>query len=391
MIYSLLDNDLYKFTMAQCIYHNFPNVPVEYDLSIRSKDIDLRPFKEEIEREIRQLDSLMLHPTEYNYLRSIRFLSKDFVDWFKLFKFNTTEHIVLTEEDNNLKLTIKGNWLDTIFYEVPLLAIISEVYHSRNGKSGLAVCTENLTEKIEKIKAIGDTFKFAEFGTRRRNSFFMQDHVIEQLVKHVPNNIIGTSNVYFAMKYGIKAIGTMAHEMFMAGQALYPLPIHQKEMLYMWAREFQGDLGCALSDTLGTDYFLKDFTLDLAKLFDGTRQDSGDPYSYGRRIVNHYEKLGIDPKTKYIVFSDNLNIDKAIALYKYFIHNINVSFGIGTNLTNDCGDIPISIVIKMQYCKGIPVVKISDTPEKAMGRDKNYLEFMKEFVTNQTRRKHVKE
>jgi nicotinate phosphoribosyltransferase len=183
----------------------------------------------------------------------------------------------------------------------------------------------------------------------------------------------------------------MAHEMFMAGQALYPLPIHQKEMLYMWAREFQGDLGCALSDTLGRDYFLKDFTLDLAKLFDGTRQDSGDPYSYGRRIVNHYEKLGIDPKTKYIVFSDNLNIDKAIALYKYFIHNINVSFGIGTNLTNDCGDIPISIVIKMQYCKGIPVVKISDTPEKAMGRDKNYLEFMKEFVTNQTRRKRVKE
>jgi len=363
--------------MAQCVFHNFPNVPVEYDLSIRSKDIDLRPFKEEIEREIRQLDSLMLHPDEYNYLRSIRFLSKDFVDWFKTFKFNTSEHISLTEDDENLKLTIKGNWLDTIFYEVPLLAIISEVYHSRNGKCGLAVCTENLTEKIEKIKAIGDTFKFAEFGTRRRNSFFMQDHVIEQLVKHVPNNIIGTSNVYFAMKYGIRPIGTIAHEMMQCSQVLFPLKSHQKDIMDLWNKEFDGDVGIMLSDTLGTDAFLRDFTYKFAKSFDGVRQDSGDPFEIGYKIVNHYKSFGIDPKTKTIIFSDSLDIPKAIGLYNEFKDKIKVSFGIGTNLTNDCGDVPLSIVIKVQECNGFPVAKLSDTPAKAMCRNPYYLDYLK--------------
>lgn len=379
MIYSLLDNDLYKFTMAQCVFHNFPNVSVEYDLSIRSKDIDLRPFKEEIEREIIQLDSLMLHPTEYNYLRSIRFLSKDFVDWFKLFKFNTTEHIVLTEEDNNLKLTIKGNWLDTIFYEVPLLAIISEVYHSRNGKCGLAVCTENLTEKIEKIKAIGDTFKFAEFGTRRRNSFMMQDHVLNVLVSEVPNNIVGTSNVYFSMKYDIKPIGTIAHEMIQCSQVLFPLKSHQRDIMDVWNKEFDGDVGIMLSDTLTTDVFLRDFTYKFAKSFDGIRQDSGDPFEVGYKIINHYKGYNIDPKTKSIIFSDSLDIPKAIELYKEFKDKTKVSFGIGTNLTNDCGDMPISIVIKVQECDGFPVAKISDTPAKAMCRNQYYLAYLKDI------------
>lgn len=377
MIYSLLDNDLYKFTMAQCVFHNFPNTSVEYDLSIRSKDIDLRPFKEEIEREIIQLDSLMLHPTEYNYLRSIRFLSKDFVDWFKLFKFNTTEHIVLTEEDNNLKLTIKGNWLDTIFYEVPLLAIISEVYHSRNGKCGLAVCTENLTEKIEKIKAIGDTFKFAEFGTRRRSSFMIQDHILGMLMDSVPNNLVGTSNVYFAMKYNIKPIGTIAHELSMCSQVLFPLETHQKDIMDLWNKEFDGDVGIMLSDTLGTDAFLRDFTYKFAKSFDGVRQDSGDPKVIGYKIVNHYKSFGIDPRTKTIIFSDSLDIPKAIELYQEFKDQVKTSFGIGTNLTNDCGDKPISIVIKVQSCNGFPVAKLSDTPEKAMCRNPYYLDYLK--------------
>lgn len=377
MIYSLLDNDLYKFSMAQCIYHNFPNVPVEYDLFIHSKDIDLRPFKEEIEREIRQLDSLMLHPNEYDYLRSIHYLSKDFIDWFKTFQFNTAEHVILSQDDKNITLTIKGNWLDTIFYEVPILAIISEIWHSRNGQCGLAICTKNTREKINKIKELGDGFKFAEFGTRRRNSFFMQDHVIEQLVKHVPNNIIGTSNVYFAMKYGIKPIGTIAHEMMQCSQVLFPLKSHQKDIMDVWNKEFDGDVGIMLSDTLGTDAFLRDFTYKFAKSFDGVRQDSGDPFEIGYKIVNHYKSFGIDPKTKTIIFSDSLDIPKAIGLYNEFKDKIKVSFGIGTNLTNDCGDVPLSIVIKVQECNGFPVAKLSDTPEKAMCRNPYYLDYLK--------------
>lgn len=380
MIYSLLDNDLYKFSMQQLVLHQFPNVEVEYDLAIRTKGVDLRPFREDIEREIRDLQSLMLSPEEETFMKSIRYLSPDYIEWLRGYRFNPGKHVHVYEKNDNLAITIKGNWLQTILYEVPLLAIISEVYHTSDGSMKLAECMERLNTKVNMVQSYGDGFKFAEFGTRRRNSYLIHDHVIGYLKMTVPNNLVGTSNVHFAMKYGLKPIGTMAHEITQCAQAIFPLPTHQKDMLYAWAREFQGDLGCALSDTLGSDYFLNDFSLDLAKLFDGTRQDSGDPYSYGRRIVNHYEKMGIDPKTKYIVFSDNLNMAKAYDLYKYFIHNINVSFGIGTNLTNDCGDNPLSIVIKVQKCNGIPVVKISDTPEKAMGRDNNYLEFMKTFV-----------
>lgn len=385
MIYSLLDNDLYKFSMQQLVLHQFPNVHVEYDLSIRSKGVDLRPLREEIEREIRQLTSLMLTPEEERYLNTIRYLSGDYIEWLRGYRFNPEKHVKIYEKDDNLAITISGNWLQTILYEVPVLAIVSEIYHNQGGSIHLAECMERLNQKVELIESYGDGFKFAEFGTRRRNSYLIQDHVIGYLAETVPNNIVGTSNVHFAMKYDITPIGTMAHEIFQIAQAVFPLPSHQKDMLYAWAKEFQGDLGYALSDTLGRDYFIKDFTLDLAKLFDGTRQDSGDPYSYGRRIINHYEKLGIDPKSKYIVFSDSLNIESAYGLYKYFKNDIKVSFGIGTNLTNDCGDVPISIVIKVQLANGIPVVKISDTPEKAMSRDKNYLEFMKEFVRNKIR------
>jgi len=379
MIYSILDNDMYKLSMQQLVLHQFSTVEVEYDLSIRS-DIDLLPFKSEIEREIRQLQSLMLSPEEVKYLHSIRYLSNDYIEWLSGYRFNPAKHVVVYEKDGKLAITIKGSWLQTILYEVPILAIISEVYHTSGGAMCLATCMEKLNDKVSLIESYGDEFKFAEFGTRRRNSYLIHDHVIGYLAKTVPNNLVGTSNVHFAMKYNIKPIGTMAHEIFQVAQAVFPLPTHQKDMLYAWAREFQGDLGYALSDTLGSDYFMTDFSLDLAKLFDGTRQDSGDPYSYGRRIIGHYEKLGIDPKTKYVVFSDNLNMNKAYDLYKYFSRNTNVSFGIGTNLTNDCGDVPLSIVIKVQLANGVPVVKISDTPEKAIGRNKNYLEFVKEFV-----------
>lgn len=381
MINSILDNDLYKFTMQQVVFNNFPNIPVEYDLSIRSKDIDLRVFKKDIEREIQQLNYLQLSPEEYTYLKTIRFLSKNYIDWLRNFRFNTDDHIIISDNGSNLSITIKGDWLHTILYEVPILAIISEVYHTRNSNDFvLGKCNSNLDEKIKLIRNVPE-FKFSEFGTRRRYSSFIQDHVLGRLIQEVPRNLIGTSNVYYAMKYNIKPSGTMAHELLMAAQALYPLPTHHKDMLYTWAKEFQGDLGYALSDTLGSDYFINDFTLDLAKLFDGTRQDSGDPYVYGHKIISHYKKLGIDPTTKYVVFSDALTVKTAIDLYLTFANQIKVSAGIGTNLTNDCGSTAISIVIKMQMCNNIPVVKLSDNSEKAMGRSLNYLAFMKEYVS----------
>jgi len=382
MVYSLLDNDLYKFTMAQCVLHNFPNVQVEYDLSIRSKGVDLRPLREEIEREIRQLASLMLAPEEERYLNTIRYLSGDYIEWLKGYKFNPEKHVRVLEKDNNLAITISGNWLQTILYEVPILAIISEIYHNQDGSMHLAECMEKLNQKVELIEGYGDGFKFAEFGTRRRNSYLIQDHVVGYLVKTVPKNIVGTSNVHFAMKYGIKPIGTIAHEMMQCSQVLFPLKSHQKDIMDVWNKEFDGDVGIMLSDTLGTDAFLRDFTYKFAKSFDGVRQDSGDPFEIGYKIVNHYKSFGIDPKTKTIIFSDSLDIPKAIGLYNEFKDKIKVSFGIGTNLTNDCGDVPLSIVIKVQECNGFPVAKISDTPEKAMCRNVAYLDYLKSiFLT----------
>lgn len=379
MVVSLLDNDLYKLTMQQTVLHNFQNVNVEYDLMIRSKNIDLRPFRESIEREILSLNSLQLHPDEEAFLHSIRFLSKDYIEWLKDFRFNTQKHIIIGESDKNITLTIKGNWLHTILYEVPVLAIISEVYHSRDGKCNLKICTENLMNKIDFIKQRGLDFKFAEFGTRRRNSFMIQDHVIGLLKDNVNGHLVGTSNVYLAMKYDIKPIGTIAHEMIQCSQVLFPLKSHQRDIMDVWNKEFDGDVGIMLSDTLTTDVFLRDFTYKFAKSFDGVRQDSGDPFEVGYKIINHYKGYNIDPKTKSIIFSDSLDIPKAIELYKEFKDKTKVSFGIGTNLTNDCGDMPISIVIKVQECDGFPVAKISDTPAKAMCRNQYYLAYLKDI------------
>lgn len=377
MVYSLLDNDFYKFTMGQCIYHNFTNTEVEYDLFVRSKDVDLRPFREEIEKGILSLAELMLTEKEYDYLKSIKFLSHDFIDWFRTFKFRPDEHVFIGEDENNLTITVKGNWLDTIFYEVPILAIISEVYHARDGAGGLAECTKRLFEKMELIKSFGDGFKIAEFGTRRRYSYMIHDHVFSLLVKHVGNNIVGTSNVHLAMRYGVNPIGTMAHELIQCAQQLFPLKTHQRDIMDVWAKEFKGDLGIALSDTLSIDAFLDDFNLKFVKLFDGIRQDSGCVYEVADKVIKHYRDYNIDPTTKSIIFSDGLNIEKAGKLYEHYKDIIKTSFGIGTHLTNDCGDDPISIVLKIQTCDGLPVAKISDTPEKAVCRDGNYLNYLK--------------
>jgi len=380
MIKSILDNDLYKFTMQQVIFHNFPNVQVEYTLQIRNKK-NLNEYFKDIEKEISELEYLNLHPQEIKYLQSIRFLSADYIEYLSKFKFNPSKHIYLKKGKDNLELTIKGNWLDTILYEVPLLAIISECYGTAQSEFyPLGKCMENLYNKARYIRTVCPEIKFADFGTRRRYSFFNHENVISYFKDNLQDQFFGTSNLYFAMKYKLKPIGTMAHELLMAAQVLFPLYSHQKDMLYIWAKEFQGDLGIALPDTLGLDYFLKDFSLDLAKLFDGIRHDSGDPIKFGNKIIEYYKQLNIDPLTKTIVFSDSLDIKKAIELQAIFKDKIKTSFGIGTHLTNDVGVEPLSIVIKLTECNGLPVAKISDSLGKELCKNLNYLAFLKDLI-----------
>jgi nicotinate phosphoribosyltransferase len=388
IIKSLLDNDQYKFTMQQFVLRRFPNASVEYDLQIRTKDADLAPLAEEIRAEIDALEGLTLTSEEKSFLlEKCPYLQRDYINFLKSFKLRPKDVVHSgVGRDGKFYLTIKGTWVDTILFEVPILAIISEVWSksSQAVRSGIPALT--ITEKIDMIQKEAPDMFLLEFGTRRRYSFDEQFEVIREMKERIPQVLKGTSNMLIAMKLGIPAGGTMAHEMFQCAQALYPMVSHHEDLMQAWYDEFHPYLLCALSDTLGRKYFLTTFNGELANLYDGTRQDSGNPFAYGDAIVNHYRRLGIDPKSKYVVFSDSLDIPKAVNLHKAYKETIGVRFGIGTNLTNDVGIVPLSIVIKVQMCEGVPVVKISDSTGKTMCRDDNYRKFMYDFIGRRVNR-----
>jgi nicotinate phosphoribosyltransferase len=268
-------------------------------------------------------------------------------------------------------------------YELPVLAIISELYSSSHGVDDdiwMQDGRKRLKDKVRFLNqaAIADTrFKFAEFGTRRRASYSWQQEVLEYLIENCGRNLVGTSNVHFAMKLGIKPIGTMAHELFQAHQQLGPrLVDSQKVALQCWADEYRGELGIALSDTMGFDKFLKDFDRFFSLLFNGCRQDSGDPIVWTEKLIAHYKEMRIDPKTKSAVYSDGLTLESAVDIFKRFHDQIQTSFGIGTNLTNDCGFIAPQVVIKMVECNRKPVAKISDSQDKGMCEDPEFLDYL---------------
>ncbi|MAZ39610.1 MAG: nicotinate phosphoribosyltransferase [Legionellales bacterium] len=380
IITSLLDTDLYKFTMMQVVLHHFPAAMVEYRFKCRSVDVDLRQFADEIQTEINAFCALQFTQDELNYLGGFSFFSSDFIEFLRIFKLNKNFICITCDDEFNLK--IKGPWLHTILFEIPILAIISEVYF-RHVKADVDYTQgrSRLQEKISRIKTASPCHRFvlSDFGTRRRFSKVWHREVVETLVQEIPEHFVGSSNVLLAKALNIKPIGTMAHEYLQGCQALGPRLIYsQKFALEKWAEEYRGELGIALSDTIGMEPFFRDFDLYFCKLFDGVRQDSGDPYQWGERLIAHYEAKNIDPTTKTIVFSDCLTFDKAIKIYQTFKDRINVGFGIGTHLTNDLGFDAIQCVIKMVYCNEQPVAKLSDTPEKTMCPDASYLQYLKQ-------------
>ncbi len=380
IISSLLDTDLYKFTMMQAVLHQFPDAMVEYRFKCRTPDIDLRPYADEIRREIDHLASLRVSHSELEYLRGFNFFKSDFIDFLRIFKLN--KDFVEIQVSDEFFLSIKGPWLHTILFEVPVLAIVNEVfYRNTQAEPNYQEGERRLVDKMHKLKKKlqGSEFTFSEFGTRRRFSHDWQGHIIEALQQTLPDNFHGTSNVYFAKKLGIRPHGTMAHEYIQACQALGPRLINsQKFALEKWAAEYRGALGIALSDTLGLSAFLRDFDLYFCKLFDGARQDSGDPFEWGEQIIAHYERHRIDPRTKLLLFSDSLDFDLAFSLFERFHTRAKVAFGIGTYLSNDLGYPAMQNVIKMVYCNGQPVAKLSDSPDKTMCPDVSYLAYLKQ-------------
>jgi len=386
IINSLLDNDLYKFSMGQIVLHQFSDFNVKYKFKCRNKGIFTQTMVDSIKKEAAHFCTLRMTSEELDYLKTIRFLKPSYIEFLKLYQ-PSLEHLKIELQNRGeIDITIEGPWFSTIYWEVPLLAIINEVYMTEEydvSPDKYSQFLLGLNEKIEIAKK--NWFRFSDFGTRRRFSRETQEEVIKEIVKQnmYPYFCTGTSNIDLARRYNLTPIGTMAHEFICAGQACENITLagSQKYMLQKWVEEYRGDLGIALSDTLGTDKFLKDFDPYFAKLYDGVRHDSGDPFEWAEKMINHYEKFKIDPKTKTLVFSDGLTFPKAAEIQKAFGNRAKVVFGIGTNLTNDFEGIePLQIVIKMTECNGRPVAKLSDNPAKTMCENKEFISYLRSVI-----------
>ncbi len=391
MVQSLLDTDFYKLTMMQVVLHQYASAWVRYAFKWRNwEEMHLKgsldDVKSMLDEEIDKLCRLRFQEDELDYLVSFRFFKPDFIEYLRLFKLNKS-YIRTSVEEDRLKINIEGPWLTTILYEIPVLAIVSEIYSRMHGVEETTWMEEGrrlMKDKVaflKKATASDKGFKFAEFGTRRRASYAWQEEVLQYLMSHCGDMLVGTSNVHFAMKLGTRPIGTMAHEFFQAHQQLGSrLVDSQKVALQSWADEYRGELGIALSDTMGFDKFLKDFDRFFSLLFNGCRQDSGDPIEWTEKLIAHYKEMRIDPRSKSAIFSDGLTFESAVGLFKRFNSQIQTSFGIGTYLTNDCGFIAPQVVIKMVECNHNPVAKVSDSQDKGMCEDPQFLEYLHKVI-----------
>lgn len=390
IIHSLLDTDLYKFTMLQVVLHKFPQTHSVYHFRCRNLEDTVYPLTDilsEMDEQLDHLCTLKFKDDELKYLRSFRFIKSDFVDYLELFHLKRRFIKTGIDEEGRLDIWVEGPMVQAMMFEIFVLAIVNELYFRRiRTDAVLAEGERRLQAKLALLKQYSSQqhpndppFLVSDFGTRRRYSFEWQKHVVEEFHQATPDIFRGTSNVLLAKELGITPIGTMAHEFLQAFQALdVRLRDFQKAALEMWVQEYRGDLGIALTDVVGMDAFLRDFDLYFAKLFDGLRHDSGDPYEWGDKAYAHYRHLKIDTQTKMLTFSDGLNLEKAWQLHQYFKDRFKVSFGIGTNLTNDMGQTPLNIVLKLVECNGQSVAKISDSPGKTMTDNDTFLAYLRQ-------------
>ncbi|HEY5806683.1 MAG TPA: nicotinate phosphoribosyltransferase [Povalibacter sp.] len=384
VIRSLLDTDLYKFTMWQPFLHRLPANQARYRFVCRNRPAyPLASLKHEVEAQIEHLCGLRFTEEELACLSSKRYLKSDFIDYLRIFHFQH-RYIDISADGDDLLITAQGPQIHVMGFEIFVLAIVNELYFRRSETPEvLSEARRRLQAKIKLLDGIDDSkrhaFSFFDFGTRRRFSLQWHREVISTLHAAAPHRFKGTSNVYLAKELGLTAIGTMAHEYLQTFQAVgVQLRHFQKAALESWVQEYRGDLGVALTDVVGMDAFLADFDLYFSKLFDGLRHDSGDPIEWGEKALRHYESQRIDPHTKRLVFSDGLDLPRAIELHSHFADRVGCGFGIGTNLTNDTGLEPLNIVMKLTECNGQPVAKISDSPGKTLCSDETFLAYLRQ-------------
>ena len=389
---SLLETDLYKFSMGQAIFHQFSDYKTTWTFKCRNKDVHFTSeMVEEIREQIKHYCNLRFTEDELTYLGGITWFKKSYIDFLRLWQPRYEEFVITDDAECGLSIEAGGTWLNTSMYEIPILAIVNEVYFrsAYNYDDLMESFRRRLNEKVNKIVSgeynIG---VFSEFGLRRRLSAKAQDLAVKTLAdrsKEFPQNTryVGTSNVYLAKKYNLAPVGTMAHEWIMCvgqGNHKHNPAYSNWYALDAWVKEYGILNGTALTDAITTDCFLRDFRLTYATLFSGVRHDSGDPFVWGDKMIKHYETLGIDAKSKTLLFSDSLDFERATKLNEYFSGRAKVAFGIGTYLSNDT-DVPaLNIVMKTTECNGMDVAKISDTPGKGMCKNPDYVHYLKRCI-----------
>jgi nicotinate phosphoribosyltransferase len=386
VIQSLLDTDLYKFTMWQPMLHRHPQTQASYRFVLRNApQYPLADLLAEVNAQLDHLCSLRFRRDELDFLASLRFMRGDFIDFLRIFHFQR-DFIHARSEGDTLHIEARGPQVHVMGFEIFVLAIVNELYFRRfDGEAALAEGRKRLADKIADLRAfaqeppLAHPFEFFDFGVRRRYGREWQREVVATLAGALPDFFKGTSNVLLARDLDLVPIGTMGHEYLQTFQATgVRLRDFQRAALEEWVQEYRGDLGIALTDTVGMDAFLSDFDLYFAKLFDGLRHDSGDPVAWGEKALAHYAKLRIDAHRKRLVFSDSLDTGKAIALYRHFGDRVQMGFGIGTKLTNDVGLVPLNIVMKLVEVNGQPVAKLSDSPGKTLAADETFLAYLRQ-------------
>ncbi|EKN4206865.1 nicotinate phosphoribosyltransferase [Yersinia ruckeri] len=380
---SLLDTDAYKLHMQQAVFHRYRHITVAAEFRCRGDEL-LADHAEEIRHQIALMSELALTQDEYSYLSGLPFFTPDYLDWLRDFRFDP-QQVCVSDIAGKLDIRISGRWCEVIMWEVPLLAVISEVVHRRRSPQVTPqMAIEQLRAKLAQFSQLSADvdithFKLMDFGTRRRFSRGVQQAVVSTLKAEFPY-LVGTSNYDLARRLSLTPVGTQAHEWFQAHQQISAeLASSQRVALQVWLDEYPDQLGIALTDCITMDAFLRDFGLPFATRYQGLRHDSGDPLEWGEKAIAHFIKLGIDPMSKTLVFSDNLDLEKALNLYRHFYQRINLVFGIGTRLTCDIPGVkPLNIVIKLVECNGKPVAKLSDSPGKTICQDPAFVDELRE-------------
>ncbi|WP_318386102.1 nicotinate phosphoribosyltransferase [Enterobacter sp.] len=382
ILQTLLDTDAYKLHMQQAVYHHYDDVQVAAEFRCRGDDL-LGIYADAIREQVDAMQHLRLQDDEFQWLSSLPFFKADYLNWLRDFRYDPAQ-VVVTNDNGKLNIRLTGPWREVIMWEVPLLAVISELVHRyRSPDIGVEQALVTLEEKLQDFARLTDgmdmsSFRLMDFGTRRRFSRDVQQAIVERLQKEPW--FVGTSNYDLARRLSLTPMGTQAHEWFQAHQQISPdLATSQRAALAAWLLEYPDKLGIALTDCITMDAFLRDFGAEFATRYQGLRHDSGDPVEWGEKAIAHYQALGIDPQSKVLVFSDNLNLHKALDLYRHFSSRVNLSFGIGTRLTCDIPQVkPLNIVIKLVECNGKPVAKLSDSPGKTICHDKAFVRALRE-------------